>query len=366
MSSKQGSVYYDKVKKSYRAFYVDSYGQRISKRFKTKQEADAWIVENSSNEYKGLYVRKSDVTIGEWLVKYLELFVKDNVRRKTYLDYITISAHWNGFAGTQLQHATTLSCQSYLRAHNASGSMKKRMIALLKRAVTKAVELNMVQRNFVLGVTIPKVSQKPVVIFSTEEVQKILEFLRVKRADTVYYPLVLTAVLTGCRLGEILGLRVEDLESDAINIRRSLIEVESQPNINEPKTYAGMRRITVPPELVQLLRITSAQGGMDDGYIFHNKRRNLFRTSNVEKFWKETLKRLEIPHKKFHALRHTHATLLLANQVPILEVAKRLGHSKASHTLNLYGHAIAGLDKEIPKTAETAYNVRPILPNWNS
>ena len=49
MGYKQGSVYYDKAKKSYRAFYVDSYGQRSSKRFKTKKEAEGWLVENSNN-----------------------------------------------------------------------------------------------------------------------------------------------------------------------------------------------------------------------------------------------------------------------------------------------------------------------------
>lgn len=363
MRCKQGSVYYDKAKKSYRAFYVDLYGQRSSKRFKTKKEAEGWLVENSNNEHKGLYVRKNDVTVGEWLLQYLALFVKDNVRNKTYLDYLDVAAHWNDYATTKLQQATTLSAQVYLKQHDASDSMKKRMVALMKRAVKKAIELNMLQKNFILGVTIPKVAQKQIVIFTTVEIHMILEYLRTERANTAYYPLVLTAVLTGCRLGEVIGLRTEDLEDEAINIRRSLIEVKGKADINEPKTYAGMRRITVPATLIQLLRLTASNNTQQDGYIFHNQRGNLFRTSNVEKFWKGTLERLEIPHKKFHALRHTHATLLLANYVPILEVAKRLGHSKASHTLNLYGHAVPGLDKDIPKMAEYAYNVRPILPD---
>lgn len=363
MSCKQGSIYYDKKSKGYRAFYVDSYGDRTSKRFKTKKEAEAWITENSNNEFKGIYVRRSDLSIGEWLVQYLELFVKDNVRHKTYLDYLDVAAHWGGYAEVKLQQANTLSAQVFLKSHDTSDSMKKRMVALLKRAIKKAVELSMVQKNFVEGISLPKVMPKQVVILTTVEIKMILDYTRVERSDTAYYPIILTAVLTGCRMGEILGLRLEDLEQDALNIRRSLTEVKGKRDINTPKTYAGLRRITVPPTLIELLKENAKRDNVGDGYIFHNKRRNLFRTSNVEKFWAEMLKRLNIPHKKFHALRHTHATQLLSHGVPILEVTKRLGHSKPSHTLNLYGHAIAGLDKDIPKMVEYAYNVRPVLPD---
>lgn len=52
-------------------------------------------------------------------------------------------------------------------------------------------------------------------------------------------------------------------------------------------------------------------------------------------------------HKKFHALRHTHATMLLASGAPLIDVSRRLGHAKPSITLDLYGHAMPGKDKEL-------------------
>lgn len=64
-----------------------------------------------------------------------------------------------------------------------------------------------------------------------------------------------------------------------------------------------------------------------------------------------------VPHKKFHVLRHTHATQLLANGVPLLEVSKRLGHSRASHTLDLYGHAIPGYDASLPNKISKIFNL---------
>ena len=67
----------------------------------------------------------------------------------------------------------------------------------------------------------------------------------------------------------------------------------------------------------------------------------------MERAWERILKEAKIEHKKFHALRHTHATQLLAAGVPLLEVAKRLGHSSPAITLKLYAHAIPNYDHQI-------------------
>jgi len=64
-----------------------------------------------------------------------------------------------------------------------------------------------------------------------------------------------------------------------------------------------------------------------------------------------------VEHKKFHALRHTHATKLLAAGKPIMDVSRRLGHSKPSHTLDLYGHAMPGKDDEIANSIAYIYNL---------
>ena len=73
----------------------------------------------------------------------------------------------------------------------------------------------------------------------------------------------------------------------------------------------------------------------------------------LERIWKATLKAAGIEHKKFHCLRHTHATQLLASGIPLLEV----GHSKASHTLDLYGHAIPGYDEHLPEKIKNIYSL---------
>jgi len=70
----------------------------------------------------------------------------------------------------------------------------------------------------------------------------------------------------------------------------------------------------------------------------------------------EKIKAIEkAEHKKFHALRHTHATELLSNGVNIMDVTRRLGHSKASTTLDFYGHAIPDNDKKIATKVSKLY-----------
>lgn len=71
----------------------------------------------------------------------------------------------------------------------------------------------------------------------------------------------------------------------------------------------------------------------------------------------KTKKEAQLEHKNFYVLRHTHATQLLANHVPLIEVSRRLGHSKPSITLDLYGHAIPGYDKQIPSKVEAIFGL---------
>ena len=70
---------------------------------------------------------------------------------------------------------------------------------------------------------------------------------------------------------------------------------------------------------------------------------------------RQVLKEAKVPYRSFHCLRHTHATQLLADGVPVLEVSKRLGHAKPSYTFNLYGHAIPGYDIKIPDKVDKIF-----------
>ena len=129
--------------------------------------------------------------------------------------------------------------------------------------------------------------------------------------------------------------------------------------IHDDKTAAGEREITITRDLSSDLkkRFNSGKIVSFDGYIFQSKNGTPLRPNQIERAWKSILLLASVPHKKFHVLRHTHATQLLANGVPLLEVSKRLGHSRASHTLDLYGHAIPGYDASLPNKISKIFNL---------
>lgn len=126
-----------------------------------------------------------------------------------------------------------------------------------------------------------------------------------------------------------------------------------------PKTEAGERRITIPSNVESILKaaVRADKVRSFDGYTFLTRNGTPYSPRNMERIWKRVLQLAGIEHKNFHVLRHTMATQLLAEGVSIAEVAKRLGHSKISHTLNLYSHAIPDYDKEIPNIIEKIYAV---------
>ena len=136
-----------------------------------------------------------------------------------------------------------------------------------------------------------------------------------------------------------------------------------------PKTAAGVRKINYRAEVSKALRLANASSGSVlpfNRYVFHTRNGTPIAPRNMERIWKALLQEAGVEYKNFHVLRHTMATQLLANGVSIAEVAKRLGHSKISHTLNLYSHAVPNYDEGIPDIINKAYALYPRWPQrWS-
>ena len=174
-------------------------------------------------------------------------------------------------------------------------------------------------------------------------------------ANGRYMPLISLAIVSGARRGELLALRVKDLGETEIRICRNLQETaRSGIIINPPKTKAGNRRVSIPPAVMTELKLL-AQGKPPDALIFTTSRNTPLSPRNMERAWRIIVEAAEVPYRNFHVLRHTNATDLLAKGIPIVEVARRLGHSRISHTLELYGHAIPTYDPTIAKQIEDLY-----------
>lgn len=363
-----GSVVYDKSRKQYRVALTDGLGRRHYKRFKTREEAEDWRINTLSEMTKGEFVAPSFMTLGEWLQEYLLVYRKPNVRVKTYVGYLHTAAVFTAIGDVRLQKLAPHALQAFYNEVDVGLNTKKKAHQLLKAALERAVFLGMIPKNPALGISLPTDTKKPIQIFSQEEIDKILKFLqdniRLKRR---FYPIVRTALETGMRLGEILGLKIHNVSNCKLTIDCGVTDVLGKPMEHPPKTQAGHRTLDISPELEKVLRdvYENTPGAIPNGYVFHTPTGTPLSTSTVGHTWHSFLTQAGIPYKNFHVIRHTFATRLLAEGFPLLEVAAYIGHSSPSHTLNLYGHSIPGKSKEIPAImGKSLYKTVPKLcPN---
>jgi integrase len=176
--------------------------------------------------------------------------------------------------------------------------------------------------------------------------------------DDRLHPFWMLAVTTGCRFGELTGARWTDVDYQpgTLTIRRNLQRIKGKWVFSEPKTRAGQRTIALPPEAVVTLRHQKAlqaewrlkigDGWHDNGLVFTSLTGQPLEPSAVTRGTQRACERLGLPYLTPHQLRHLHATLLLAEGVPIPAVSARLGHATPSITMSVYAHAVRRQDEE--------------------
>ncbi|MBQ8942480.1 MAG: site-specific integrase [Firmicutes bacterium] len=163
----------------------------------------------------------------------------------------------------------------------------------------------------------------------------------------IYFKL---AIFGGFRRGELIALTWNDInfKNKQISINKSAKDTAEGQIIKETKTKGSNRTIVLPDECFELLQEWRKENKTDYVFIQHNgERMNLSTPYNKMKEMISTYNQtaeVKLPLIRLHDLRHTSATLLLANKVDIETVANRLGHSQVSTTLDIYGHALKEMD----------------------
>jgi integrase len=185
----------------------------------------------------------------------------------------------------------------------------------------------------------PTIETREQRILEPEEIRKLLE-----AAPTKYRPLIETAVFTGLRLGELLGLKWGDvdLSRGVIRVHRQLTQLGE---LAEPKTASSKRQVVVFPQLARMLRehrLGSRFSGEDD-FVFATEAGTPFLWGNVGK---RGLKKaaegakLNRPGEplRMHDLRHCFASMLIREGADVVFVARQLGHANPAITLGIYAH----------------------------
>jgi integrase len=199
----------------------------------------------------------------------------------------------------------------------------------------------------------PLVEREEVEILSEDQVRDVLTKLR-GRNVMQSLPMFLLAALglsTGMRRGEMLGLRWRDVDLDGqeLQVQQSVEQTKEGLRLKAPKTKRGRRTISLPAFLVKELRAHKAAQAADrlalglgkdgvDALVLRRPDGSPLAPDNVSSEWRKTVDMLRLPKVSLHALRHTHASQLIASNMDVLTISRRLGHSAPSITLDVYSH----------------------------
>ena len=229
--------------------------------------------------------------------------------------------------------------------------------ATCRSALEKAVQEGLIRVNPAIGCKIPPKKAREMQVLTREELQR---FLIQAKAEG-YYELFLLDLATGLRRGELMALQWDDLnfKTGVLNVSKQVYDVRGELQLSTPKTKSSIRKIVLPPAVVEVLR--EYKETVNSRWMFPSpvKEDCPITPGVVRHRLQLILEHAGCKHVRFHDIRHTFATLALENGMDVKTLSVMLGHVSAATTLDIYTHitddmqraAAANIDRGIGKAA---------------
>jgi integrase len=353
---------------SYRGAYFGPDGKRRYVSGKNKEETRRKLREARAGVDRGLVFDAANLTLGEYLDRWLSGSVRGSVKQSTFdRNEIAVRVHIKPALGSiKLKKLAPAHVQGFYQDRLDTGlapASVNKLHVVLHKALDQAVKWNMIPRNPTEVVRAPRPTPKEMHPLSTDETRKLLEAARSDKLEALY----VLAIHTGMRQGELLALKWldVDLENATVSVRRTLTKNGGRLLLGEPKTRKSRRNIQLTDEAVRALRehldrqVEHIQrfGDLyrDEGLIFASEVGTLINPSNLrQRSFASLLKRASLPQIRFHDLRHTCATLLLSRNVHPKFVQELLGHANIAITLDTYSHVLVSMGDHTARAMELA------------
>ena len=225
---------------------------------------------------------------------------------------------------------------------------------LLRAMLHKAVYWQLIVANPAERVQPPKARKPKRRSYDDEQTKILLENLELLSSeDTKYKVAIILTVFTGVRLGELMGLEWQDVDfkNGIISINRSSQYLSDMGVFTKvPKTESSIREIAIPEFIISLLeeyKLWYEEQKSIYGELWTNSDRLFVQAdgkpmhpSTISKWFVKYVGQIGLPVINFHGLRHTNASLLVAQNVDIAVISARLGHAQISTTLDFYVHPL--------------------------
>lgn len=276
------------------------------------------------------------------LAKVINLKVRSTELYSYYINNLILDA----LANVEVEDITEGVVQDFVLAlagKNYSTNTIRACYKVLKNCLVDYYDKNNLKSVKFKNIKIPTTNEKKVECFGEKE-QRLIE----ENIDLIKHPRqlgVLVSLYTGLRLGELLALTWDnvDLKKNLIHIERSVHYMNKKLIYSTPKTQASIRTIPLPYFLGVLLREHKKKSKSQ--FVLSDKNGKPFIPRTYQYEFEMMLKKLNIPHKGFHALRHTFATRAIECGMDIKSLADILGHSNPMITLKRYTHSMLDYKK---------------------
>ncbi|GKT04484.1 site-specific integrase [Furfurilactobacillus entadae] len=334
-----------------RAFYYARNGERKAKAktFPSKIEAQRWAEQMDQQKLVDDGIVESKQSFYDYFMEWYETYEESKIAPATQQWYRnTQRIIKENFGRTKLVAIKRSGYQQFLNEFGATHSRESSMKVdtHVKMAIRSAMDDGLLKRDFTAHTSITgnDGKDKALKYLDGASMWKLINYSETKiTPEAPSYAMILTALFTGMRIAEVAGLQEQDF--DVIN---QTLQVENTYDwtthgFKPTKNVQSRRTISINDELsTRLTALFQAQQALE----IHNPNKLLFVNENgvvpsnngVNKVLKSACQKLHIKEVTFHALRHTHASYLLSQDVSIYEISERLGHKNFTTTLNIYSH----------------------------
>ncbi|MEV9651222.1 site-specific integrase [Bacillus aerius] len=341
--------------------------------FKTKKEAQQAATEQEKQIAAGLELDTSTMSLEKFLINWLHEYKKDTVRKNTYeLHERNIMNHiLPYFKNIKITDIKPIMYQKFLNYLTSQGYSKRTVEIIhgtMFNAFSKAVIIGKLTKNPCYGATVSNKNSKKknaLEYMLSEDIPKFLQ--EAYKYNYIYYIFFRSLIETGMRKGEAASLQWTN-----INLRENYIDItntldfsakSAEELFGETKTYESKRRILISSSLSAALQKHKKwqfenKQMLQDNYkhdlnlVFCRVDGNFLPKSTLFNAFDRILKRSNIDKMPIHALRHTHAVLLLESGADMKYIQERLGHKSMMVTADVYSHISKKLDQNRIKDYE--------------
>ncbi len=339
----------------------------------TRRDAEKELARILHDLDRGTFVEPTSMTVSEFTKTWLETYVKPNLRARTFARFEGIvRLYINPVLGNvKLRDLNPRHINEAIAAWRRNGRADGRgelspqtvfnQYRCLRRCLNHAVQWGYLSRNPVASCDAPRVPRKEVRALTEDQARELLEVA----GDTEMGRLILVALHTGLRRGELLALRFEDVdwERDSLKVSRSVVRLPGEGFVfTAPKSKSSNRRVVLTKSALAALsrqrairaerRLALGTEFEDNGLVFAAQNGSPRDQTVFYRQFKRLAAAAGVPHATPHMLRHTCATMHLRNGRHPAVVAQILGHSDVGTTMNIYSHVAMDLQEEAAELLE--------------